>query len=145
MKDFDKIIRKDASTVLLMVVLFIVYYFVLIAIGIALFAGAIWVTFRIPNIILGALGASGFYGVVVVILAFAAMWWFCIQIGWFLIKPLFLVQKSSREGLLEIKTNDCQELFDMIKDVAGATNNRMPKHVFLSSEVNAYVSYNSTS
>ena len=105
MKDFDKIIRKDATTVLLMVVLFIVYYFVLIAIGIALFAGAIWVTFRIPNIILGALGASGFYGVVVVILAFAAMWWFCIQIGWFLIKPLFLVQKSSREGLLEIKTN----------------------------------------
>ena len=145
MKDFDKLIRKDASTVLLMIVLFIVYYFILIAIGIALFGGAIWVTCQIPEILLRALGSFGFYGVGVAFLAFAAMWWFCIQIGWFLIKPLFLVQKFSREGLLEIKANDCQELFDMIKDVAGATNNRMPKHVFLSSEVNAYVFYNSTS
>lgn len=144
MKDFDKLIRKDASTVLLMVVLFIVYYFILIAIGIALFWGAIWVTCQIPNILMNV-ETFNVRAIIVAVLAFAAMWWFCIQIGWFLIKPLFLVQKSSREGLLEIKANDGQELFDMIKDVAGATNNRMPKHVFLSSEVNAYVFYNSTS
>ena len=46
---------------------------------------------------------------------------------------------------MEIEASKCQELFDIIKDVANATGNKMPQHVFLSSEVNAYVFYNSTS
>ena len=46
-KDLEENIKKEASTVLWRVVLFVVYYILLIVIGIALFVGAIWVTFFI--------------------------------------------------------------------------------------------------
>ncbi len=127
-----------------MVIFFIVYYFILIAIGIALFGGAFWVTWQIPGVLSG-LESFDFRLFIVAIVAFLAMWWFCIQIGWFLVKPLFVVKKNKREGLLEIQPDNHQELFEIVKDVARATGNKMPKHVFLSSEVNAYVFYNSTS
>lgn len=124
-------------------ILFLVYYVALIVIGFLLLAGAVWVTFSIPDFLLGLEHVSArllIAGVIVLL----AMWWFCIQIGFYLIKPLFIFPRSSSDNRLEINERDCPELFSMIRDVAHATGNKMPKHVFLSPEVNACVFYNRT-
>jgi len=147
MKDIRSIeneIRKEASSVLGSVILFIAYYFMLIMLGMGLFVGAFWVTWRLflfmteaesVDIRLLALG----------IIACLAMWWFCIQIGWYLIKPLFKTGNILNNSLREVVRDECPELFKMIEDVANNTGNKMPKHVYLSADLNASVCYNSTS
>ncbi len=46
-RDIENNIRKEASTVLFRVVLFLIYYIALILLGIGLFAGAFWVTWQL--------------------------------------------------------------------------------------------------
>ena len=74
---------------------------------------------------------------------FFAMWWFCIQIGWYLVKPLFIFPKSSNDNYLEVSPESCPQLFSLIEDAASKTGNPMPKHVYLSPEINAAVFYDS--
>ena len=49
------------------------------------------------------------------------------------------------QNRVEVKREECPKLFSMIADVAKSTGNKMPKHVYLTAEVNACVFYNSTS
>lgn len=137
-------IRKEAATVLWRVVLFIVYYIALILIGLGLFAAAFGVTWFLIQMLSEVSHINGRV-VIWVFIAWLAMWWFCIQIAWYLIKPLFTFHSSRDENRVEVTRNDCSELFALIDDVAKSTGNKMPKHVYLSAEVNACVFYNSTS
>lgn len=140
----DSNIKKEASSVLFRVLLFILYYISLILIGIGLFVAAFGVTWLI---IQGLSEISSINGRLVIIgfIMWLAMWWFCIQIAWYLIKPLFSFHSSSDDNRVEVKKDDCPKLFSMIEEVAKSTGNKMPKHVYLSAEVNACVFYNSTS
>ena len=144
MNDVTKEIQNEAKGVLLRVVLFILYYIFLILLGVGLFIVALWITLKIPSLLEG-LDTIDMRGVIIGILAFLAMWWFCIQIGWYLVKPLFVFPKVSDNNRFEITQSDCPELFAMIEDIAKASGNKMPKHVYLSPEVNASVFYNSLS
>lgn len=143
----DKIgssIRKEAAIVLWRVLLFIVYYIALIVLGIGLFFGALGVTILLLQFLV-SLNRISVRALAVIIILWLAMWWFCIQFAWYLVKPLFSFHSSSDMGRMEIKRRDCPELFAMIADVAKATGNRMPKHVYLTADVNACVFYNTTS
>ena len=144
MNDVTQKIQNEAKGVLLRVALFILYYIFLLFLGIGLFIVALWITLKIPSLLEG-LDTIDMRGVIIGILAFLAMWWFCIQIGWYLAKPLFIFPKVSNENRFEITQSDCPELFAMIEDTAKASGNKMPKHVYLSPEVNASVFYNSLS
>ena len=124
----DKI-RNEASTVLWYVVLFIIYYVTLILAGIGLLAAA----FGFSLLLLKSIG--GVWTAVIL--------WFSLQIAWYLIKPLFAVHRSSKENNQEIHREDCPELFSIIEDIANKTGNKMPKHIYLSAELNARVFYNS--
>ncbi len=46
-KTIENSIRKEASTVLDRVILFLVYYILLILVGIALFVGAFWISWML--------------------------------------------------------------------------------------------------
>lgn len=143
----DKIdynIRKEAVVVLWRVSLFIVYYIALIALGIGLFFGVIWVTVFLLHLI-ASVNRISVRVLTLIIILLLAMWWFCIQFAWYLVKPLFTFHSSSNKGRMEIKKGDCPELFAMIAEVAKATGNRMPKHVYLTADANACVFYNTTS
>ena len=145
--DIDSIenkIRTEATSVLVRVVLFIIYYIVLILIGLGLFVAAFGVTWLLIEGLSGVTRING-RAVFWIGIAWLAMWWFCIQISWYLIKPLFTFHSSTDHNRVEIQREDCPDLFSMIQEVAKATGNRMPKHVYLTSEVNACVFYNSTS
>lgn len=143
-KEIEANIKNEATTVLLRVALFIAYYTALILIGIALFAGAFFATYGLVSNI-GDVAHISIRGIIYLIVALLAMWWFCIQIAGHLVGPLFTVHKTSGEGRVEVTRKDCPELFDIIVDIAKSTGNKMPKHVYLSAEVNAYVFYDSTS
>ena len=140
----SKAIRKEGATVLARVVLFLFYYVTLIVIGLSLLAGAAWVTYSIPGF-LGTLDHLNYRLLIAGLIAFGAMWWFCIQIGFYLVKPLFVPAKMSNDNQLEIMESDCPELFSMIREVSQATGNKMPRHVYLSPEVNACVFYDKVS
>jgi len=137
-------IRKEAATVLWRVVLFIVYYVGLILLGIGLFFAAFGVTWLLIQM-LGEFSHINGRIAIWIFIAWLAMWWFCIQIAWYLIKPLFTFHSSSDENRVEVKREECPELFSMITDVAKLTGNKMPKYVYLTAEVNACVFYNSSS
>ena len=143
-KTIEKSIRKEASTVLGRVILFLVYYILLILLGIGLFVGAFWITYMVFGWFLEA-ETINLRGLIYGGIALIAMWWFCIQIAWYLVRPLFTVHWSSDDNRLEVQEWECPELFSMIADLARETGNKMPKHVYLNSELNACVFYNSTS
>lgn len=137
-------IKKEGTVVLIRVILFLIYYVALMVIGFLLLVGAALVTISMPDF-LGGLEMINVRLLIVGVIALAAMWWFCIQVGFYLIKPLFFSPKTSNENRFEIDENDCPCLFSMIKNVAHATGNKMPKHVYLSPEVNACVFYDKAS
>ena len=128
--DIDKQIRKDASNILLRVILFILYYIALILLGVVLIAAAGLFTYFTKDIALTIVGALGRLGALVFV-PYAAIWLFCIRMGWYLIKPLFVFPKNKDPNRVEVKQNECKELFTLIKEVAVETGNKMPKHVYL--------------
>lgn len=127
--EIENKIRNEASTVLWYVILFIIYYIALILAGIGLLAAA----FGFSLLLFKSIG--GVWTAVIL--------WFSLQIAWYLIKPLFAVHKSSKENNQEIHREDCPELLSIIEDIANKTGNKMPKHIYLSAELNARVFYNS--
>lgn len=129
--EIENKIKSEASTVLCYVILFIFYYVALILAGIGLLAAAFGLSMLM-------LKSSGLLWIIVI-------WWFCLQIAWYLIKPLFAVHKPSKGSNQEIHREDCPKLFSIIEDIANKTGNKMPKHVYLSAELNARVSYKSMS
>ena len=63
----------------------------------------------------------------------------------FLVKPLFSFTRSHEaDNSVEVRREDCPELFAVIDDIVQHTGNKMPKHVYLSAEVNACVFFNSS-
>ncbi len=135
-------IRKEATNVLMQVVLFVIYYILLMVLGIALFVGAGLITAFTWQFIVALLGIS-IRLFIIAISIFIMMWLACFRIGWFLIRPLFVSYNGSNEDQLEILNADAPQLFTMVREIARATGNKMPKHVYLTADVNASVSYNS--
>jgi len=62
----------------------------------------------------------------------------------FLVKFIFAVSKFDNSGSVEIFEKDQPELFAFIRKLTEDTHTRFPKKIFLSSDVNACVFYNSS-
>ena len=70
---------------------------------------------------------------------------FALMFTIFLIKPLFSFTRSKEaDDSVEIKREDCPELFMVIDDIVKHTGCKKPKHVYLSADVNACVFFNSS-
>ena len=144
-QDIEGNIRKEASSALKRIILFLFYYFFLILLGIGLLAGMTWITILLIDVLGHSTRIHSPKAYFIMIIIWAAMWWFCLQLSWYLIKPLFVIHKPSHDNYKEIQTADCPELFAVIRELAKSTGNAMPKHVYLSAELNACVFYNSVS
>ncbi|HRZ97698.1 MAG TPA: M48 family metallopeptidase [Paludibacter sp.] len=62
----------------------------------------------------------------------------------FLLKFIFKSHKQDRSNLLEVKEDQEPELFKMIREIVNEVGTNFPKKVYLSSEVNASVFYDSS-
>lgn len=135
-------IKKEATNVLGRIFLFLIYYIGLIALGIFLFWGAFVVTLWVFTSALPTV--PNLKALILIIIMVAGLWGLAGMIGIYLIKPLFSFSKYTNRNRIEIKEEDAPELFEMIRDVARKTECQFPKHVYLSTDVNACVFYNTT-
>ena len=67
-----------------------------------------------------------------------------IMVFVFLIKFIFSVSRYDRSGIIEIKEEDQPRLFGFIRQLTAETQTKFPKKIFLSSDVNACVFYDSS-
>lgn len=126
--------RKEVKNVLGSIFLFILVYFLLLLLSLALvaacFAGGYFIITHISHwfgILLG-IGVAGL-GLMVFI---------------FLIKFMFSVTRVDRSHSVEVTEKDQPELFAFIRQVADDCKAPHPGKVFLSADVNASVSYDSS-
>lgn len=126
--------RRQATKAIASIAFFVVTYLVLIASAVALtaicvYAGMALILFKVTwiTIVLG-LGLSSF-GLLVLV---------------FLLKFAFQTQKVDRSHLIEVTEAEEPALFQMIREIVIDVKTSFPKRVYLSSQVNASVFYNSS-
>lgn len=126
--------RKEATKAILSIIAFIIVYFVLFALSLALallciYGGAMIIILK-PTFITLALGVGIMSTGVMVFI--------------FLIKFLFASYKSDESDSIEIFEHDHPKLFQSIRSLATSIGTPMPRKVFISPDVNACVFYNSS-
>lgn len=121
---------------------FLVYYISLIALGIAIIWGSFWGSYHLVIDVLPEVHNGR--AIIWIVLSVIGLCMLSIMLGLYLIKPLFAFKKDRNDTRVEVKATECPELFAMIRDVADKTKCKMPKHVYLSPDVNACVFYNTS-
>lgn len=135
-------IKGEATHVLLRIAAFLLYYLLLIALGAVIFIAAFFFTkymviYVLPEIRGGRL-------LILLLLAILGVWCLAGMFGLYLIKPLFSFTKNEKPERVEITQEDCPELFLVINDLADSVECKRPKHVYLTTDVNACVFYDTS-
>ena len=126
--------KKEVVNSAFLVILFFLIYAVLIAISLALVVVLGYYAFQILTFKFSywtAILAAGIFSVGIFIFIF-------------LVKFIFSSFKNDTSSLIEINRTHEPILFQLIDEVVENVGTAKPKKVFLSPEVNAFVSYNST-
>jgi len=116
------------------IVLFIVVYFILFICAIALTVASIF----------GGISIIAAHPSLVTIIFGIGLCSFGLLVLIFLLKFLFKSHKIDNTGFLEITQDDEPALFNLIHEIVEEVGTSFPKKVFLNSEVNASVFYNSS-
>lgn len=126
--------KKQVTNSIFFIILFFLVYILLIALSLAFL---VFIGYLVVQIILAIkfsyitiLISGGLIGMAVFILIF-------------LVKFIFSFQSNDTSGFIEIKRNQEPELFKLIDEVVTEVDTNQPKKVFLSSDVNAFVNYDS--
>ena len=134
-------IRKSVINVLMRIVFFLVYYIGMICLGLTIIAAVAWLSVELlPFVLELNIGRLIF----LVFLVWAGLCCFALAFAFYLIKPLFSFHKDEKQTRVEVTREECPKLFEAIEDVAKGVGTKMPKHVYLTTEVNACVFYNTT-
>lgn len=125
--------KSQTTKAVLSIILFVLTYVILLALAAGLTVlcvyGGVMLIISFPGFITLALGA-GLASLGILVL-------------FFLLKFIFKSHKVDRSHLTEIKQADEPELFKMIEDIVKEVGTNFPKKVYLSSDVNAAVFYDS--
>ena len=57
-------------------------------------------------------------------------------------QPLFVRHRNVKQGMVEVTRKDCEKLFDYIDEIADGVGTKRPLHVYLTTDTNACVFYN---
>ncbi len=126
--------KSRTTRAILAILLFALIYLILLTATIALtilcmYAG-IKIIMAVPKFIVIILGVGmASFGVLILI---------------FLLKFMFKSHKIDRSHLYEIKKEEAPELFAVVEDIVHEVGTRFPKKIYLSSDVNAAVFYDSS-
>lgn len=131
-KESSKSILRLGVNVLLRIAVFGIVYLLLLTLAIFLIWLGGWLTIAI---------LSNYISIKILI---------CIVGGWVIIgsflyaiiRSLFVFHRSEHPNRLEISESDASKLFALIREVSGVVGEQMPKHTYVSPEVNACVFYN---
>lgn len=136
-------IKSAVVDELLRICTFLFYYIILIGLGAAILVGAFWTSYHLIMDVLPVVRNGR--AIILIIMAVIGICLLALMLGIYLIKPLFSFHKNTKNTRVEVFESECPELFEMIKDIANKTQCKMPKHVYLSPDVNACVFYDNTS
>lgn len=130
----SKEFKAQAAKSILAINLFVLTYLIILLLAVLLtglcIAGGVLIILVKPMIVTAALGVGlASLGVFVLI---------------FLLKFIFKSHKVDRSNLIEINARQEPELFKMIREIVESVGTSFPKRVYLSSEVNAAVFYDSS-
>ncbi len=130
----SKEFKKQATKAILAISFFMFIYFLILFIAVLLTSlcimAAIWVIIQKPMFYTIALGVGmASFGVLILI---------------FLLKFMFKSNKVDLSNLIEISQSQEPKLFEMIKEIVLEVGTSFPKKVYLSTEVNASVFYDSS-
>lgn len=135
-------IKASVWSVLWRIVIFMAYYLLLIVIGLLIIASVVVFVINYAIPIVSALRGTAFW---LAIIAFVGLCCLAFMFAAFIIKPLFSFTESTEsDNTVEVEREDCPELFDVISDIVAQTGTKMPKHVYLASDVNACVFFDSS-
>lgn len=81
---------------------------------------------------------------IVLLILLGACWVTVVKNGFQLLRSPFIVTRYERDDHVEVTEEECPLLFKSIRDVAAFTGCDMPKHVYLSPDVNACLFYNTS-
>lgn len=126
--------RKEVFGVFGAIILFVFTYVILIIAGLAIAALCIVAAYLI---------VTNIFNVWLILFSIGLVIMGILIVG-FLFKFIFKKTSVDRSGMTEIKRTDHPVLFDFIDKVAQETHAPLPRKVFLSSDVNAFVFYDSS-
>lgn len=132
-------IKGESTRVLLRIGAFLLYYLLLIVLGAVIFIAAFFFTKYMVIYVLPEIGSGRL--LILLLLAILGVWCLAGMFGLYLIKPLFSFTKNEKPERVEITKEDCPELFSIIYDLADTVKCQRPKHVYLTTDVNACVFY----
>lgn len=132
--EYSSSFKKNATTAVFAIILFILSYLVLLSAAIVLTIACIYLGYSMIVI------APGFFSIVLGI--------GCGVLGllilFFLIKFIFKQKKIDRSHFIHIRRSDEPKLFEMIDEIVHEVDTKAPKKVYLSPDVNAAVFYDSS-
>jgi Zn-dependent protease with chaperone function len=137
MKNYEiqlsKEFKSQTTKAVFAVFLFIFTYFLILLFSILLafccVIGSVFMVFSYPHFVIAAIGLGlSSLGILVLI---------------FLLKFIFKSHKTDRSHLVEITTATQPKIFEMINEIVQKVGTSYPKKVYLSSDVNASVFYDS--
>jgi Zn-dependent protease with chaperone function len=126
--------KKEVSGVMGSIILFLVVYLLLFLLSIGLVVACLYAGYYIIislTSIFGILAGVGLIGVGIMVFVF-------------LIKFLFAVTRHDRSGSIEVTEDDQPRLFGFIRQLTQDTQTPFPKKIYLTADVNASVSYDSS-
>ncbi len=137
-------IKSAVIRELLRIIVFVIYYIALIAFGVAIILGLSWLGYYLITIASDLLFKINPYIIYLIVFAIIGLALLSIMLGIYLIKPLFAFKRKKNNNRIEIVEKECPLLFAMLRDVADRTGCKMPKHIYISPDVNACVFYDTS-
>lgn len=135
-------IKSEATKVLMRIGTFLLYYLLLIILGGVIFIAAFFFSKYMLMYVLPEVGSGRL--VILLLLAILGVWCLVGMFGLYLIKPLFSFTKNEKADRVEITKEDCPELFSIIYELADSVQCKRPKRVYLTTDVNACVFYDTS-
>ena len=134
-------IKSAVWNVLFRIVCFVIYYLMLIALGVVVFVESFKVVRDLVVLFFETENPIAYLGYILLIIGLS---FFALMLGSYLIKPLFSFKKDKKANRIEVNESECPDLYAMIREVAAATHCAMPKRIYLSPDVNACVFYDTS-
>ncbi len=127
---FKKQAQKAARSIVIFLICYFIIFILSLALAIAIMAGGFFIIASHPSFLTLLLGGG--------LMVAGAL------ILFFLFKFMFSIKKIDRSDYIEVYRTDQPALFDTIDRVVQGTNSVYPKRVYLTNDVNAMVSYDSS-
>ena len=135
-------IEHQVFNVLTRIGLFLLYYVGLIVLGLFILWGVYKTTWLVIGDVLPEVNNGRL--LIIIVVSWIGICVFALMFGAYLIKPLFSFHKDENDKRVEVKEEECPKLFAEIRDIAKNVGTQMPKHVYLTTDVNACVFYNTS-